>query len=147
MGGNSPRPRAACPADLMQKPTPIVFAATSTGGSTTRGGRATGGRGAGGIATGGRQTGGTSRGGTSTGGQASGGTSSGGSPSGGATGCGGGSSTSSDVVVNLSTTQQKIAGRLLSDWGLSLREPLKSLARAVALAANYNSAETFTEIS
>ena len=82
---------------------------TASGGSiSSSGGKAAGGTSA--LATGGRATGGNATGGNATNGGAS--TAAGAAATGGMVGtsCGAGTSTSSDVVVNLSSTQQKISG-------------------------------------
>jgi len=86
-----------------------VVTTTASGGSiSSSGGKAAGGTSA--LATGGRATGGNATGGNATNGGAS--TAAGAAATGGMVGtsCGAGTSTSSDVVVNLSSTQQKISG-------------------------------------
>ncbi len=91
--------------------------AVATGGRVTGGNSAVAGGGA--VATGGKATGGMSAvGGTSV----AGGTSATGGTLG--TSCGAGTSTSSDVVVNLSSTQQKISGfGVSSAWAGSYADP------------------------
>jgi len=80
----------------------------SGGSSSSSGGKAAGGTSA--LATGGKATGGNATGGNATNGGTS--TAAGAPATGGMVGtsCGAGTSTSSDVVVNLSSTQQKISG-------------------------------------
>ncbi len=96
----------------------------ATGGSLATGGKANGGS----PATGGKANGGSTQvgGAKATGGSApaGGNAATGGSPGGGGftSSCGAGTSTSSDVVVNLSSTQQKISGfGVSSAWAGSYR--------------------------
>jgi glucuronoarabinoxylan endo-1,4-beta-xylanase len=95
--------------------------AGSGGSSAGTGGAATGGQATGGAATGGQATGGAATGGQATGGAAMGGQATGGAATGGggSASCGAGTSTSNDVVVNMSDVHQKMDGFGAADVWMS----------------------------